>query len=329
MLETYEAVRNNIALFDQETDGRFRISGPDYGALNQLVSIDLNVLRPYHGSVSLVLDDDAGLIAIALIFKGSEEYYVFTEGERADALAARLAQGLSGKDVKIEDLRHSHCLQSVIGPSAQNLIVAAAGEELLGLPYLSFEHNQGLNATIFRVGFTGEFEYRFLAPLSEAEALRDRLSSLGQPFGLKIGNSEALSLLLLEVRSIKFRDAAAATNVLEAGLHWMVHFNKPGLVAGATLNAAKTSLKRRGLMLDFADTGMVKIGDALSIEGRRVGEITEVKYSPSLGRDIGFGYVDVEYGWVGISFEVESAAGTTRARGISAPTIMTRSIYTS
>jgi len=329
MLETYTAARTAVALIDNAADARIRISGPDCRRLNEFVSIDLDALHPFHGLVGLVIRADASLVAVVSIFKGSGEFLLFGEAERAEALCAHLTDCLADHDVQIEDLRKTHGYLSIVGPLAQDVIAEAATEDALGLSFLSFEDNARLGCKLFRAGFTGEYEYRFLALNAEVGELRQRLEAAGQAAGMIAGDPAAFPVMLLEVRSLLHRDIAAGANVLEAGLHWTINFRKQELIAGAVLNELKSSVRRRGIMIELAESGAAQNGDTLSIEGEEVGVISRIVNSPTRNGDIGLAYVDADIGWVGVSFDVLSGRRNTIARAIAAPTVLTRSTYTS
>jgi len=329
MLKTYAAARTGVAFFDNRREGRFRISGPDHAALNELVSVDLDLLDPYAGVVGLVTQPDTQLVAIVLILRGEDDFYIFTERERADALHAHLVERLADSGMEVEDLRQSHDWFAIVGPLAQDVMVEAGGEDVLGLPYLSYEDNSRLGCQLFRVGFTGEFEYRFLVPKAHADQLRADLEKAGAASSMIQGDVDALDVLFLEVRFPIHSDVGFAGNLLEAGLHWMINFRKPNLVGGEILNEQKGSLRRRGLMIRLDDAGKAKGGDPLLIEGEEVGVLARVANSPTLGADIGLAYVNADVGWVGVSFDVAGAGGPAVAMGISAPTVLTHSVYTS
>lgn len=329
MLETYTAARNAVALFDNAADARICVSGPDWRKLNEFVSIDLAALHPFHGLVGLVIRPDASLVAVASIFKGDGEFLLIGEAERAETLLAHLTGCLAGHNVKIEDLRGSHGYLSIVGPLAQDVTVEAAGEDILGLSFLSFEDNQRLGCKLIRAGFTGEYEYRFLVPNAGADELRRRLEAAGQAAGMIAGDPAALPLMLLEVRSLLHRDITAGANVLEAGLHWMINFRKQNLLGGTVLEQLKSSIQRRSVMIELADAGAARDGDPLSIEGEKVGVITRVEHSPARNADISLAYVDADLGWVGVSYDVIAGERKTIARAVAAPMVITKSTYTS
>jgi aminomethyltransferase len=232
---------------------------------------------------------------------------------------------LDPEGVIVTDLRETHGYLGILGPLAREVLIRAAGDDVLGLRLLSFEHNDRLRATLFHVGYAGEFEYRLLGAVSELEASRRALERAGESFGMVAGGRATLATLMLEVRSLLSNDVPADANVLEAGLHWMIDFDKPALMAGDALNSLKLSLRRRGVMIALTDIGRAKAGDLLSIDGSDVGTIARIAHSPLLNRDIGFAYVDAEIAWVGVPFDVGVGNGSTTARAISAPVLRTRS----
>lgn len=327
MNESYQLARHSAALFDFHADGRFRVSGPHAEAmLNALFSIDLDVILPWKGGIGLFLTDTANVIATATIFKADDAFYIFTESGYADALYRYLSDKLHDDGIVLEDLRATHAWIVVLGPRAQEVMVKCAGEDILGLPYLSFEENKSLAGLLFRMGFCGEFEYRLLVPVQAKSAITTELLAQGAEFGIGCAQPEAIETLMLEMRSCGKQHLPIDADPIEAGLHWMINFRKDGLTAGDTIHANKLSPARRSLMLRLQETGCAHDGDRLMIEGEEVGFLARVCYSPTLGTDIGLAFVEPELGYVGVSFEVSGRDGVTLAIGTSAPLFVTKTV---
>src|SRR5262245_1839329 len=139
MNASYDIARNRTALLDLGGEGRIRIGGPDaQRALNDCFSMDLEIVLPWKGVTGLFLDEHAAVLAIATVFKGDDEFFVFTETASAGRVLQHLNEQLAGARVTIEDLSQSHGLIGVLGPQAQNAMAQFGGEDILGLPYLAF-----------------------------------------------------------------------------------------------------------------------------------------------------------------------------------------------
>jgi len=324
MSNTYARARNSVVLLDLSDEGRMRVAGPDCeDALNAIFSVDLRRINPYAGAVGMFLREDASLVAIASVFKGDDEFFIFTEESTRQSLLGHLHDRLSQRGIVIEDLHPSHGILSVLGPQARDITARIVGDDILGIPYLGFDEHGQPGAKVFRLGFTGDFEYRFLLPRDDLPGLTATFQNVDD--GIPLGDRSVLATLMLEVRSLLFEDVPSR-GVLDAGLHWMVHFRKPGLLAGEILNTRKLKLDQRGLMIALADPGKAASGDALTIEGERVGFVVRVIHSGLLEQDFALAYVDAHFGWVGVPFEVSGSHGSTTAKGVSAPLFATKTI---
>ncbi|MBA3006101.1 MAG: hypothetical protein KJ900_17685 [Proteobacteria bacterium] len=327
MKESYKLARNNVALLNLQTDGRFRVSGPDAEvALNQLISVDLEVLSFWKGVIGLFLTETANIMAIATIFKCEDGFYIFTEADSADDLCQYLAAEIPTRGAVFEDLRNSHEWLSVLGPRAQDVMSKSAGEDILGLPYLSFEENERLGVTLFRMGFCGEFEYRLLIPVDRGEAVATLLLEGGAEFGIGQVSPEIMHVLMLEMRSLTKADLPENSDPIQAGLHWMISFRKESLRGGEVIHKMKLAAARQSLMLRIDQSGCVTKGDRLQIEGQDVGFLSCVVYSPTLETDIGLAFIDQEFAQNGVSFDAKGRNCNTKAMGASAPLFVTKTV---
>lgn len=329
--DSYRSVRERVALLDLADEGRFRISGAGAtAALYRIFSMDLDIVPRGRGVTGLFLDGDAGVIAIATVFRGEDECYVFTEADTADRLhkylLSRLIDVADAGDVRLDDLAKSHSWLCVLGPLAQAAMAGIAGDDVLGMPYLSFECHPELSMPVFRMGYCGEYEYRMLCPRQQRESLLARVFEQGHEFGIEQADPAILPLVMLEMRSLRSADIPAGADPLAMGMHWMLGFRKQGYPGAARLDAVKRAPAHRTLMLAFDHPEMAFAGDRLQIEGKDVGHCVRVMFSPTLGRDIGLACVAPDVGWVGVRFDVVGAKGSVAAVGVSAPLFVTRTV---
>lgn len=292
MKESYKLARNNVALLNLQTDGRFRVSGPDAEvALNQLISVDLEVLSFWKGVIGLFLTETANIMAIATIFKCEDGFYIFTEADSADDLCQYLAAEISTSRPVREDRARS-----------------------------------AIRVTLFRMGFCGEFEYRLLIPVDRGEAVATLLLEGGAEFGIGQVSPEIMHVLMLEMRSLTKADLPENSDPIQAGLHWMISFRKESLRGGEVIHKMKLAAARQSLMLRIDQSGCVTKGDRLQIEGQDVGFLSCVVYSPTLETDIGLAFIDQEFAQNGVSFDAKGRNCNTKAMGASAPLFVTKTV---
>ncbi|MDR6412840.1 glycine cleavage T C-terminal barrel domain-containing protein [Paraburkholderia terricola] len=327
MTTDYALCRDGVALFDLSTESRFSVSGPAAEtALNALTTIDVSSLRPWRGKMALFLAPDASIIALATIFRADACFYIFAEATVADRLRAYLGEEIAARGATLTDLSLTHCLYSVVGPSAQEVMIAAAGDDVVGLPFLSGEYNAELGATVFRMGNTGEFEYRMMADLAQASGLAARLCEHGASFGIAPVAAEVMKTLLLEMRALSHNDIPVDTSPLEAGVHWMVNFRKEQPVAAAALHQSKAAPRTRCVAVTIEGVDAALPGNSrLLIEDQDVGVLASSEYSQALGKYVGVAYVAPEFGWVGVSFVAHTpTGGHVVVRAVSAPMLVTK-----
>ncbi len=329
----YAAVRQRAALMDLSCEGRWQLTGTHaLLALNRLFSLDLEIVPRWQGVSGLFLQKDASVIAIATVFRGDDSCYVFTEASTAQALQDYLCAELGGTDVTLTDLAESHDWLCLLGPAAQATMAAAAGDDILGMRYLSFEHSPTLGLPIFRMGSCGEYEYRMLCPKEQTQERIEDLLAAGRDCGIALADPAVLPLLMMEMRSLSRHDIPAGGNAVTLGMHWMVSFRKPSYPGSDALHDAKRSPEHRSLMLRFDQAGLASAGDRLEIDGTDLGFCVNVHFSPTVGTDIGLAYVDADFGWVGVPFRVvcaratADAVGAIEAIGVSAPLFVTKTV---
>lgn len=327
MSACYELARNSTALIDLSGEGLFRISGADAGiALNRCFSMDLEIVLPWKGVTGLFLSETADVVAIATIFKGDDEFFVFTESAMATALQQHLVTKFEGVEAEIQDLAGDFAWLCLVGPRAQSAMAQFGSEDILGLPYLSFEDNAVLGAKLFRMGFCGEYEYRILCPLDNRDAMWEKFLQKGSEFGIAVASPEIMNILMLEMRSLQKQHLPAEANPITLGLHWMVDFRKETFPGLDVVHAAKVAPASRALMVRLDQSGMAAAGDRLQIDGQDVGFCSAIQYSPTLGKDIGLAHVMPEFGWVGVPFDVMGYNGSIGAVGVSAPLFVTKTV---
>lgn len=323
----YDVARNGTALMRLEGEGVLRIGGANAEtALNALFSMDLEIILPFRGISGLFLRDDASVIAMATVFKGDEDFFVFTEPASAAALAAYLETGLQGQDVMLEYLSSTMSVLCLLGPKAEKAMSEFGGDDILGLPYLSFEDNARLGLPLFRMGSSGEYEYRILCPNDAVAAIEAQMLEKAAEFDLEQISPDILGLLMLEMRSLQLSDLSEGADPITAGLHWMVDFRKEGYPGANLLHAQKEAPQERPLMLLLDVGAKAAQGDQIAIQGQPMGRIIRAAFSPHLGRHVALVYAQPDFGWVGVRFELIGREASGQAEGVSAPLFVTQTV---
>jgi aminomethyltransferase len=325
--ESYRAARGGVALIDLSEDAYLRVSGDTAEQdLEGLFSMELALVGVGRGISGMFLNESGHVIAAATIFRQGDDFIIFTDRDGAEALISYLRGACLGSDTAIEDLRREYRLLSVLGPQAQNVMAACAGEEILGLPYLTCEQNEALGAVLFRMGYSGEYEYRILCAQEQAQDIESRIMSATAEYRVHRGQRDVLPTMMLEMRSLGSADIPANESPVALGLHWMVAFRKDAYPGKAQVRRQKSEAERKAVMVVMDKSATVKAGTRIAIESRDVGYVSCVRFSPTLGTDIGLAMVDRDFAWVGVQYHVAGTDDGTRMNAVSAPLFVTRTV---
>jgi glycine cleavage system aminomethyltransferase T len=321
---TYELVRNHAALFDLSAEGRFFVSGADAEqAVNAAITADLEAIPELKALNTLALTAEGAIIAMLWVLKDEDGIWIICDPDRRDAMAACLAQAVNGCAAELEDRTDTTCCLAVIGPDAQEIAMEAAGEDIVGVPYLGLEPNADTDSLVCRLGYTGEFDFRFIAAATRRAQLRDHLHQAGASFQLGDGDTRAMPSLMLEMRSLhQASHIPADADAIQAGLHWMIDFRKESFVGKEAVERAKAEPTRKAVMLILEAAAAPEIPAPIRIEDQVVGECVYATWSPTLGKLVGLGYIVEELAWVGVVFDV--AGGDAAA--VSAPLFITQTV---
>ncbi|KOR31058.1 hypothetical protein TI04_02820 [Achromatium sp. WMS2] len=324
MNNTYQLVRQSAALFDFSADGRFFLQGAGAEeAVNAIIAADLETTRELKALNTLLLAEDGSITAILWVLKSEDGIWVLCDAKQRSIVGSALNAAALNHNVECQDRTESTTCLVIIGPAAQEIAMTAAGEDIIGIPYLGLEPNTQTNSLLCRLGYTGEFEYRFITERARASELENQLLTAGSSQGLERGDLSVLPLLMLEMRSLdQNTHIPSGISPIEAGLHWMVSFKKDAFPGREAIMTRKISPVEKALILildgDVAPTTDVPV----LIENNAVGRCVYLAQSPTLGKTIALAYVQADLAWVGVIFEVTGQD----ARAVSAPLFITKTV---
>jgi aminomethyltransferase len=149
----------------------------------------------------------------------------------------------------------------------------------------------------------------------------------GQSVGVKAIGLGARDTLRLEARlSLYGNDIDETTNPLEAGLGWVVKLDKGDFVGRAALAAIKAAppevaaAARRIVGFEVTGRGIARHGYPLKdAEGREVGVCTSGSPGPTVGKNIGLGYLPGNMAAVGTKFFVDCRGKNIEAVVVPTP----------
>jgi aminomethyltransferase len=303
-IESHNWTREKVGLFDVSHMLQHRVSGKDAGKFLQKVTpLDTAELKPFTSSLSVLLNEQGGVIDDCIITKhGENEFYMVTNaGCRAKDL-----KFLGDEATKFSELSHKpfeSTLLAIQGPKAHEILQKFTNEDLSKLYFGSsvFAKVSGIDDVhIARSGYTGEDGFELSIPnapesLAFFNSMIADYPDLVKPIGLAARDS-----LRLEAGMCLYgHELSEETTPIEAGLTWLIPKTRR---EGATANfngASKILDQIKSKNFSQRRIGVTSKGPSprdgnkiFNDEGKQVGIMTSGSPSPTLGGNIGQAYID-------------------------------------
>lgn len=317
-IDSHKWVRNNCGLFDVSHMLQHTFKGKDsVFVLQKMTPIDLSLLSPYSSSLSVLLNENGGIIDDCIITKiKDDEYYMVTNA------------GCREKDTKFikdtlkqySDVDHSNfesTLLAIQGPKSASILSKYTGYNLNDLKFGTIARTNlssiiNSQVQISRTGYTGEDGFELSIPSSTPQetkesneffqSLIEEQPDVVQPIGLAARDS-----LRLEAGMCLYgNDLNEEITPIEASLSWLVpktrrsiedrelRFNGYDKIIEQISN--KKSFGRRRIGITSKGPAPRAGSEILDSETKEpIGFVSSGLLSPILGYNIGQAYIDKKY----------------------------------
>lgn len=290
-LAEHRACRSEAALFDVSHLGTVRVTGEAaLATLQAALTNDLRRIAPGRAQYSHLLDaaDGSVLDDVLVWWVAPERFDVMPNASNT----AQVRQAVGGTDVTAE-----RAVLAVQGPQARSCLAAVFAEAGAVSRFSVHELDwDGTTCVVAGTGYTGEDGVEIAVPAAVAPALWDALVGAGAvPAGLGARDTLRLEAGL----PLHGHELGPGITPLQAGLGWVVGWDKPDFRGRAALAAERARGPRRLLRgVDLDGRRPPRAGSAVISDGARVGTVTSGNFSPTLERGIALCFVppDLEPG---------------------------------
>jgi aminomethyltransferase len=323
----HKAVRTAAGLFDVSHMGELELRGQYAGqVVNYLITNDASKLTDGQALYTCACNEGGTILDDLIVYRCSLERYLIVCNASNLAKMSEVFAKAADHHCDFEDRSDKTALMALQGPRAYD-ILALAGADAAALSSLKSFHFRdavvaNIQTTVARTGYTGEDGAEIFCATADAPALWTQLMTLGASLGLVPVGLGARDTLRLEARlSLYGNDIDETTTPLEAGLGWVVKMDKGDFVGRSALEAVKAKgLGRKLVGFEVTGRGIARHGYPLcDKDGKAVGVCTSGSPGPTVGKNIGLGYLPSDMSAIGTQFLVDCRGKQVEAVVVKTP----------
>ena len=313
IVDEHQAVRTACGIFDVSHMGELAMTGEHAAAVvDYLITNDASKLVDGQAMYTCACNEQGTILDDLIVYRAAQEkWLIVCNASNRDKMSAVFRKAAENH-CEFEDKSDATALVALQGPKAFD-VLALCGADAAKLRELKSFHFRdavigNVRCTAARTGYTGEDGVEIFCAWNDAPALWNQLMELGKPLGLKPAGLGARDTLRLEARlSLYGNDIDETTNPIEAGLGWVTKTDKAMFVGKDALVDVKSKpLPRKLVGFEVTGRGIARHGYPLrDLEGKEVGLCTSGSPGPTVGKNIGLGYLPTAMTAVGTKFLVD------------------------
>jgi glycine cleavage system aminomethyltransferase T len=318
----YEALLNDVTVWDVAVERCVEISGPDaFELTNAMTCRDLTSCDVWQCRYVLMTAGDGGIVNDPVLLRLAEDRFWLALAD-SDALlfAAGVAAG-RGYDAEIREADVAP--MQVQGPRSKDVIADLFGERVRDLRYYWCTEAEvdGIPVVVSRTGWTGEVGYEiYLRDGTRGDDLFERVMQAGEPFGIRvIAPSEARRIeagIFNYGSDMRVEDTPYHVTGLERFVELDQEADFIGKDALSRVREEGVDRKLVGIVIHgepMTDEGALNDFWPVVADGGRVGRVTAGAWSPRLKRNVGYVWVPIALAEIGTALQIASPRGTLEA----------------
>ena len=324
ILEEHRLVRSSAGLFAVRHMGEVVLRRREaMAAVQRLTTNDAARLAAGRIQYSALPTERGTFVDDVTTYRLADDRFMLTvNASNVTRDVAWIRERTRGLRVEVIDLSESTALLALQGPRAQAILQPLTRLDLAAMRYYAFAEGEvlGHRALVSRTGYTGEDGFEIYCAPQAAVLLWDRFLEAGGDRICPVGLGARDTLRLEAKMALYGHDIDEEHTVLEAALGWIVKFDKGEFVGRAALiRQREEGLRRKLVGFEMVGRGIARQGYPIFRDGRRIGEVTSGAPAPSLGRNIGLGYVEFGASTVGTELAIEIRGAAVAARVVQTP----------
>lgn len=326
IIDEHQAVRTAAGLFDISHMGEVEVRGPQaLQYLQHLVSSDVSSIPVGQSNYGLLCRPDGGIVDDIFIYHLPDLYLVVVNASNIEKDYAWMCDQIGNFDVELLNASSNYAMLALQGPAAEAITAQVSSSEVAAIAFHGVTATTllgGIPALVARTGYTGEDGFEFFVNAAAGAQLWEGVLAIGRSFGLKPCGLGARDSLRFEVcLALYGHEIADDINPYEAKLGWVVKLNKGDFIGRDALVQIKAAGTARKLVgFEMVGRGIARGGYAIqSITGEPIGSVTTGMPSPTLGKNLGLGFVLAALASEGSEFDIIVREKPVRARVVKTP----------
>jgi sarcosine oxidase subunit alpha len=324
------AVRQGVGIIDVSTLGKIDVRGPDsVELLERIYTGKFAGLKPERLRYGLMCTEegiifDDGVVACL----AENHYFLTTTSGGAGSVYEWLTWWATawGLKVHITGQTASYAAVNLAGPHARDLLSRLTDVDVSNeaFPYMHMRQGTvaGVPVRMMRIGFVGELGYEIHVPAEYGVHLWNMLMESGAEFGIMPFGVEAQRVLRLDKGHIIVgQDTDALSDPYGAGMGWAVKLDKPDFIGKPSLvRRSQKSLSEQLVGFEMNNPSVLPLeGEQFVQDGQLVGRVTSARYSPTLKKSIGMGWVNSDFAATGSNITLQTNGHLAHATVVDMP----------
>ena len=288
----YNAIRNNVGMFDVSHMGEIKISGYNSILLLQYITVnDISKLDIGDAQYNLICNNHGGIKDDVIIFKiKNEEFLLIVNASNCNKIFNWINE-INTFTTKVVNESNLYSLIAVQGPKSREILIKLFDLDInlkfYKHKYINYKNNKIL---LSRTGYTGELGYEIYGDGKNINEIWEGLHELDvTPCGLAVRD-----ILRMEMKYCLYgNDIDEDINPYEAGLDWVVKINKSNFIGQSILKEKnKAGHIKKLIAFKMIDKSIPRKGYHIYNKNINIGYVTSGTFSIGLEYGIGMGYVN-------------------------------------
>ena len=296
----HQAIREGVGLMDMSFMAKFRVQGPDAGAVLDRMSTNRVDGEPGVITYTQWLNDGGTLEADLTVTKlGEGDFLVVASDTAHRHVETMLKRALEGHRGWVTDVTSGLAQINIQGPRSRELLQSLTQADL-GNDAFPFRAAREIDLGFARVlcariTYLGELGYELFVPAEQTAYVYDLVTEAGAAYDLAHVGLKALSSLRMEKAYRDFgHDIDNTDSPLEVGLGFTIDWDKD-FVGRQAVTAVKESgpLMRRLAQVRILDPEPLMFhGEVVYRDGVPVGYVRAASYGHTLGGAVGLAMIE-------------------------------------